>query len=318
MADEAALAVQQWLNTTYGSVPGFEKAPENGQTGWPTIYSLRMGLQHELGITGLSEAFGPATRAALDPIVDSLVLNYSTKKNITKLIKGAFWCKGISPGDFTDTFDSGLVAAFEELQSDAGLTANGKVTTNLMAALFDMSAFVLVSGGKEKVRTMQQWLNSQYSTNLGVLPCDGIYQRDTNLALIYALQVSLGIDTPNGTFGPQTDAALQGVSLSAGSTGEIVRIVEYGLYLNGYYDGEIGTTYTAAIGNAVQSFGSFMKYDNASTTAGYTAIKGLITSNGDTNRNSTAMDCATQLSASDVSNMRVAKFDYAGRYLVAV
>ena len=44
MADAMVLEVQQWLNATYGNVSGFEAAPENGLTGWPTIYSLRMGL----------------------------------------------------------------------------------------------------------------------------------------------------------------------------------------------------------------------------------------------------------------------------------
>ncbi|MDG4983866.1 hypothetical protein OGZ51_06885 [Lactococcus lactis] len=62
-----------------------------------------------------------------------------------------------------------------------------------MAALFDMSAFVLIAGrGDKRIREIQQELNSKYSSTgnedddgLGILPCDGIYQRDTNTALIY-------------------------------------------------------------------------------------------------------------------------------------
>ncbi len=72
MADEAVRAVQKWLNKTYGSVPGFVAAPENGQTGWPTIYSLRMGLQHEIGISAIGEGFGDTTKNALAPVVGSL------------------------------------------------------------------------------------------------------------------------------------------------------------------------------------------------------------------------------------------------------
>ena len=37
--DERVKDVQVWLNQTYGKVSGFKKAPENGLTGWPTIYS---------------------------------------------------------------------------------------------------------------------------------------------------------------------------------------------------------------------------------------------------------------------------------------
>ncbi|WP_225884251.1 glycoside hydrolase domain-containing protein [Lacticaseibacillus mingshuiensis] len=309
--------MQNWLNDTYADVSGFEKAPTDGMTGWPTIYSLRMGLQHEIGIASLAEGFGDQTKAALIPVVPELKSGYTAKPNITKLIKGAFWCKGISPGDFTDTYGSSLVSAIEELQTDAGLTANGTVTVNLMAALFDMSAFVLVLGGDPVVRSLQQWLNAQYSTNMGVLPCDGIYQRDTNVGLIYALQIALGLapDTANGTFGPQTDELLKSVSLSVGDTSDIVRILEYGLYLNGYYTGDFGTTYTTATANGVKAFSQFMHYDNPSTTANYTVIKGLVTSNGDTSRNSTAMDCATQLGAADVANMVSIGFTYVGRYL---
>ncbi|MCH4056807.1 glycoside hydrolase domain-containing protein [Lapidilactobacillus gannanensis] len=316
MADEMVLEVQKWLNTTYAGKAGYDQAPEDGQTGWSTIYSLREGLQIETHAEGVGQGFGEATRAAVAKIVSQLKPGYANK-NITKLIKGAFWCKGITPSDFSDVYSAATQAAFEELQSDAGLTANGVVTVNLMAALFDMSAFVLVPSGKEKVRALQQWLNSMYSNYTGILPCDGIYQRDTNVALIYALQRALGMaaTTANGNFGPGTDSALKNVVLSVGSNSEIARIVQYGLYLNGFYGGTISTAYTSAVGAAVQKFSEFMKYDNVSNTAGYTVIKGLVTSNGDTNRNSNAMDCATQLTASDVKNMHNIGFDIVGRYL---
>lgn len=65
MTDQLVLETQKWLNKTYGSVKGFEKVPENGKTGWKTIYGLREGLQHELGLTELAEGFGTQTKAAL-------------------------------------------------------------------------------------------------------------------------------------------------------------------------------------------------------------------------------------------------------------
>ncbi|WP_270776355.1 hypothetical protein, partial [Lacticaseibacillus paracasei] len=109
MADEAVRAVQKWLNKTYGSVPGFVAAPENGQTGWPTIYSLRMGLQHEIGISAIGEGFGETTKNALAPVVGSLKPGY--KGNIAQLIQGAFWCKGISPVDFNNEFTNNTLNA---------------------------------------------------------------------------------------------------------------------------------------------------------------------------------------------------------------
>lgn len=72
MADEAVLAVQNWLNKTYTGIPGFEPAPTDGHTGWTTIYALREALQHELGIGTIGEGFGTTTRSALSGVVDQL------------------------------------------------------------------------------------------------------------------------------------------------------------------------------------------------------------------------------------------------------
>lgn len=317
MADEMVLAVQKWVNATYAGVDGYETVTEDGLTGWSTIYSLREGLQHELGISPVAEGFGDQTLAALTEIIGQLKDGYTAKPNITKLIKGAFWCKGISPTDFTDSYGTEVDEAFAELQTDAGPDVTGDVSVNLMAALFDMSAFVLVSGGTAKVRSMQQWLNYQYSDYTGILPCDGIYQRDTNVALIYALQRALGMSATEatGTFGPQTESMLKQISITPTETLPIVQIVEYGLFLNGFYSGDFDTTYTEEVGNAVESFASFMNYDGASTTADYTVIKGLVTSNGDTDRNSDTMDCAAQLTAADISKFVAADFSIVGRYL---
>ena len=74
-----------------------------------------------------------------------------------------------------------------------------------------MAAFTLVTGGSEKVRSMQQYLNGRFSNIIGILPCDGIYQRDTNTALIYALQRAEGMaaDVANGIYGQKTIDILQ-------------------------------------------------------------------------------------------------------------
>ncbi len=116
------------------------------------------------------------------------------------------------------------------MQNDAGVTVSGKLTVNLMAALFDMSAFVLIEGqGKSGVRSMQRYLNGKYSDELGILPCDGIYQRATNTALIFALQKAIGIAGANGNYGSGTIAATP--TVSQGANGEVVRIIQYGLYM---------------------------------------------------------------------------------------
>ena len=316
MADEAVLAVQKWLNKTYSSVSGFTTAPENGQTGWPTIYSLRMGLQHEIGISAIGEGFGDATKTALASVVGSLKPGY--KGNIAQLIQGAFWCKGINPGsDFNQDFSDATEQAFKTLQQNAGITANGVVTVNLMAALFDMAAFTLVTGGSEKVRSMQQYLNGRFSNNIGILPCDGIYQRDTNTALIYALQRAEGMaaDVANGIYGQKTIDNCP--VLSEGSTDtDAVRILQYGLLVNGFTDIPTNGQFTSAVGDAVAAFSTMMNLEpTTGRIAGNRVIKGLLTSNGDTTRDSIACDTSKQLTSSDVALLRKYGFSIVGRYL---
>src|SRR5699024_11443956 len=64
--DEMVKETQVWLNKTYGKVSGFGKVPEDGNTGWNTVYGLTRALQHELGITDLVDNFGPSTAAKWD------------------------------------------------------------------------------------------------------------------------------------------------------------------------------------------------------------------------------------------------------------
>ncbi|MDS0527221.1 peptidoglycan-binding protein [Clostridium sp. SHJSY1] len=131
------------------------------------------------------------------------------------MLQGALFCKGYNPGGFTGTFGDGTKKAVIQLQSDAGLSNPiGVVTSLLMKSLLSMDAFVLLNYGEynsdPNIRIIQQNLNRDYSSNqyfasdIGLVPCDGIYARSTNKALLYALQIEEGISIPNGVFGPTT------------------------------------------------------------------------------------------------------------------
>ncbi|MCH4169867.1 MAG: DUF1906 domain-containing protein [Lactobacillus sp.] len=315
MADQAVLDVQKWLNATYQGVSGFEKAPENGHTGWATIYSLREGLQHELGITNIGQGFGDATKAAAANVVGTLKAGYNG--NISKLIQGAFWCKGINPGNFSTAYTVATVNAVKELQGDAGLTQDGQVTVSLLAALFDMSAFVLVANGDPKVRLMQQALNRKYATELqSVMPCDGIYQRATNTALIYALQRTAGFSAAaaNGEYDRPTINATP--TVQPGTNSDLVQVIQYGLYVNGFYStGAFDGYFNADVSSAVIAFRRFMNLPPFTSTADLTVIKGLLTSNGNTDRDSDTLDAATQLSSNQAATLAQYDFKIIGRYL---
>lgn len=321
MADEMVLETQQWLNKTYGSVDGFGTITEDGITGWGTIYGLIKGLQHELGITGLVDNFGPTTQTDFDKIASSINAKYSNH-NIIYIIQGGFWCKGINPGAFNGVYSATLESAISTMKSEAGLSdTSATLNSQFMVALLNMSAFTLVSDGVEAVRTMQQWLNNLYSTYLGILPCDGVYQRDTNTALIFALQVAAGLSTSvaNGNFGSQTETAVKqlNVSTTSNSSANLVKVIQYGLYLNGFGEGAASGTFSSTDASNVKSFRAFMEYPNESSeVADYTVIKGLVTSNGDTDRTATVLDCATQITGSSTASaIYDAGYRVVGRYL---
>ena len=113
------------------------------------------------------------------------------------------------------------------------------MTVNLLAALFDMSAFVLVAGGDKMFVNYSSGLMQITAYISGLCHAVGSIS-ETNVGLIYALQRAVGIpaNVANGNFGDATNAALKSVSLAVGSTGLLVKIVKYGLYLNSMYGGD--------------------------------------------------------------------------------
>lgn len=314
LKDDMVLAVQQWLNKTYGGVSGWTKVPETGNTGWNTVYGLLHGLQHEFGLP-MVDNFGPGTEAAFDKIADKIVPG-KYNGNIAQIIQGGFWAKGINPDGFDGKYSTKTQAAFESLQKDAGFsTPDGKWSAMWMKPLCDMSQFTLIQGGDSRIRTMQQDLNKKLYKYTGILPCDGFYQRETNTALIYGLQVAIDMaDVANGIYGPGTIAKCP--TLTINSTGDVVKILQYGLYVNKVYTGAFDGTYGSSVGASVRGFRKIMNLAPVdSEVAPNRVMKGLLTSNGDTSRDSIACDTSKQLTASDVKNLKTYGFSIVGRYL---
>lgn len=322
MADELVLATQQWLNKTYGHIPDFNQAPEDGNTGWSTIYSLIEGLQVELGITALSPNFGDTTYRLYEQQITPNWNNLPT--NVVYLIQGAFWCKGISPGGFDGIQTSALDAAVKVLQKDAGFTTqNGVLSAMWARALFDMSAFVLVRD--PRVREMQQYLNANYYQYTGILPTDGIYQRATNTAIIYALQKEVGLDveTANGVFGPTT-RQLYEQAYNSNWSSALSMIIQFGLYANmsEFWEvaGQPAPEFTGVLDSATaEGLSLFQDFLCLSPV-----VKGspdlrtawsLMTSNGDPNRTFWAVDTSIQLTDQNIADLVAFDVNYVGRYL---
>src|SRR5690606_2287792 len=108
------------------------------------------------------------------------------------------------------------------------------------------------------------WLNGKYAhrRDFPLLPCDGLFSRNTQLGLMYAIQYELEMDDgiANGNFGPGTRAGLQSsatVSLGdADGAKNWVRLYQGAVRLNDYNSSFSGT-FDSTTFDATQAFQAY-------------------------------------------------------------
>jgi len=331
MADDPQVrATQTWLNNTYGSVNGWVPLVVDGYTGWQTIYGLRRGLQHELGISPVSSGFGPATTAAFQSQINTIDGN-TTWVNVLALLSGSLWCKGYYGVWWPDPPATPHPIAFSQtassvvnLRSDLGfVNPIAEVNVKLMAFLMSMDSAKLLSasGGNSDIREAQQWLNRTYSgrRDFALIPTDGIFSRAVQTAMLYALQYEFGMvdGVANGNFGPGTKAGLQTqAQISLNSTGNFVYLFQAALRFNGY-----GAPFTGIFDPATmqitEQFQQFMELPV--TGAGdFGTWCALLVSSGDPDRATTGFDTSTQLTAIQAISAHLQGFTHVGRYTVGL
>lgn len=333
MADVMVLKTQQWLNTTYGGVTGYgSNIAEDGITGTNTVNALLRAFQIELGITNTANSFGATTISKFNSRFPNGIKQQNgddeTEDNVYAIIQGACWCKGYSVGsqEITKHFYSGTGNAIKNLKSDAGCSeTSSTITLNVMKALLTMTYFVCGNTGDSNIRTMQQYLNNNYESYIGLSPCDGVYGRDTNKALIYAIQAEEGLSTSvaNGNFGVSTKKycpTIPYLGIEKNSSGNVysntkiskfINILNFALYANGFGNGNLDGEFDADIVNKFQDL-------HALPMTGICDLStwlSLLTSCGDTNRNTTACDCATILTAEKAKTLYNNGYRRVGRYL---
>lgn len=322
MADPWVKEVQEWLNDTYSGFSGWGSVPEDGKTGWTTIYGLIRGVQHELGIRAYADNFGTTTQQKWDQQVPSILFE-GKKSNIIKLMEGAMRCKGVGTGSFKDTFDVYTDYGMKQLKSQAGFENPDATFSSMWAkALFDMSAFTLVQPGTSETRQIQQTLNRKYYKWTGILPCDGIYQRATNTALIYGIQVEIGIgDIANGYFGDGTRANyLKCYNQGLENYPNLVLLIQFALYQNvqNIFYGTVPFTgnLDSDTKSIISEFQNFMQLKEVqSGMPDLRTLLSMLQSNGDTSRAASGCDTAQQLTATQILTLKQNGYDIVGRYL---
>ena len=311
--DQKVLMTQKWLNATYKNFNGYISCTEDGQTGNGTVASLISALQIEVGVSTPTGEFGPMT-AELCPTVQS-----GAKGHIVNIIQGGLWCKGFSSQDLTQDFDNTTVSGVNQFKMAAGLTADRKVDAKTMKGLLSTDAVVLISGGDSRIRAIQQALNNKYSDyfwmDLNICPCDGVYGRNTCNALLYAFQKEVGIDEPNGVFGPGTaqGANDHNVALNSRQTA-LVYLLQYMLYVNGFNPGSFNGIFDTGVENAVINFQSLMALE-ADGWVGLSTWAALLVSKGNVDRSCNACDCTDRITSQRAQYLKSIGINYVGRYI---
>ncbi|MDQ0405029.1 MULTISPECIES: glycoside hydrolase domain-containing protein [unclassified Streptomyces] len=324
--DQQVLRAQKWVNEKYGSVAGYQRCPEDGRTGWSTMYSLTMGLQHELGISPVVASFGPGTYSRVEALGD-IGFGWEENRDLLACIQFGMWCKGYwavepeSEGWFTGVTRE----AVKELRSNMGLPeGDGVLNVKIIKAILNMDAYVVVAGGSEEVQGIQRWLNGRYwdRSAYSIGPADGIYSRDVQKSLMVALQYELGIAAPNGNYGPATQAGLRSHPVAQGDSGTLVQIFSAACVFNSpTYDDELNAIPTAwrssfddKLAEWVRAFQKFNKLE-VNGDGDFQTWSQLLVSMGDPDRPATGSDTRYEITPSRAKWLKDNKYEIVGRYI---
>ncbi|MCW7988172.1 hypothetical protein XF35_23605 [Streptomyces platensis subsp. clarensis] len=328
MADEQVLRAQKWVNSHYGSVAGYVRCPEDGRTGWGTMTSLVMALQHELGISPVVASFGPTTYAKFAALGD-IGFEWDKNRNLVSVLEYALWCKGywaVEPG--SESWFTGVTRdAVKKLRGNMGIGGEGVINAPIAKALFNMDAYVVVAGGTDGIRSIQQWLNGRYWTrsayNIG--PTDGIYSRDVQKSLMIALQYELGISAPTGNFGPATQEGLKSHTLAPGDSGVFVQLFSAACVFNSPTYSQEGdpvlTTWRSTYDSGSSSLAAwvkiFQKFNKLTDNGNgdYATWAQLLVSMGDPDRPATGSDTRYEITGSRAKWLHDHGYRFVGRYI---
>ncbi|MFE8009313.1 glycoside hydrolase domain-containing protein [Streptomyces sp. NPDC057418] len=321
MADELVRRAQRFVNTTYnnGATLGISKLDENGQTGWTTMYALTRALQYEMGITSLSDSFGPTTLSTIGAKYGKLDGTTIPSANFCRVIQSALYCKGYDGGEIDGTYNSRVQDAVLKLNQNMGVSSTypgSSLWPKVVKGLFNMDAYVTVSNGSDAIRSIQQWLNGRYilRKDFYIIPCDGHHSRDVAKSMLYAIQFELGMadGTANGVFGPGTQSGLRSHTVSTGTTGTWAQLFTAAMILN-KRDVPFGN-FTAAVQSGVESFQAFIKLP-VTGSGDFQTWASLLVSYGDQSRPGTACDGVTKITPARAQTLKDAGYKYIGRYL---
>lgn len=331
MADENVRNAQIYLNAMYGHRTEWKPLEENGYTGTIMMEAVIRAFQIQNGLDAVGEV-GPATLAKFKSLrpISKMDPNDESSPNVC-ILQCALFCKGYATGGITGIYYTSGVNAVRQLQSDANIGVTGIIDWKVWAALLSFNWFTEPANPLTKwdpnIRLIQRQLNSEYSDYINVRACDGIMSRETALSVLGALQAAEGILSANNTitnlnelnFGERTKELFP-EPLGMGNTRtKFNKLIQYGLYFNGYHPGNFNGNFD---GNTHTAVGQFQKFyalenmiDDAYGVVGVSTMMSLLLSRGDIERPARACDCSTILNQQQVTDLKTAGYRHIGRYL---
>lgn len=282
-----------------------------------------------MGITSTADSFGPTTiskfNAKYPNGIQQQADNSIYEDNVYAIIQGALWCKGYSTGaaEITKHFYGGTGSGVMKLKSDAGVDASTSIVMlDVMQALLSMNQYVNLwrQGGSSEIRSIQQDINRNYRAYVGLSPCDGLYSRDMNKALIKVLQAveGLSIETATGSFGETTTRECpilpNGAYVTEGNRAAAIKLLRYALCCNGYSTGSVSGEWDNSLVDTIKDFQNAYVIPETGI-ADLNTWMALMISKGNPDRPAVGCDCSTILNITKAEALYSAGYRYVGRYL---
>lgn len=331
MADPNIIAVKNYLNSYYKN-NDFWKPIEVDYTGVVLLTAIIRAFQISCGSTAPTGNIGPFTISKMKEMEPISLMDPDDEPNpFVCLVQCALFAKGYNAGGITGIYYNTGAAAVAKLQEDAGLPVTKVIDWKVWSALLSFNWFTTTYGGDDKLRTIQQQLNADWSDKFGVQACDGIMSRNTALSLLGALQAALGVNTDyvydmnELNFGPATRAAFEnniGHLMSGYNDAARVplnKLAQYGLYFNGFdaynFDGNFDYLTKVAVSNFQKRHALLNLGLDEEGVIGITTLMSLITSKGNTDRPSRGCDTSYILNRQQAQDLKNAGYQVVGRYL---
>ncbi|MEE1928490.1 glycoside hydrolase domain-containing protein [Streptomyces sp. TRM 70351] len=315
------LRAQKFINQVYAPRDGIPTVAENGRTSWEVMHALTRCLQYELGISSLSDNFGPGTLSALTAKYPRINRGTVPSADFCRLIQSALYCKGYDGGDIDGIYNARVSASVTALKTDMGVERTypgDDLVPKVFKGLLTMDPYVVVNGGSQSVRSIQQWLNWRYvdRKDFFIVPCDGHHSRTVANSMLLAVQYELGMadGVANGVFGPGTRAGLKQHTLYVGSSGTWTLLFSAAMILNQRTEVTFGGTFNGALSSAVSSFQGFCELP-VTGIGDFATWASLLVSYGDQTRKGTACDGVTMITQARADTLKAQGYVYVGRYL---